>query len=83
MDDKELKSEMKSVNKDPRSVRKTTNQNVRKARNKQADLIENLKMEIATELGIIEQIQKHGWQSLSPRVSGKIGGKLSQRLKKL
>ncbi|HHV64170.1 MAG TPA: small, acid-soluble spore protein, alpha/beta type [Peptococcaceae bacterium] len=63
--------------------KKGTSQNVRKARNKQMDLIEELKMEIATELGIMEQINNFGWHSLSPRESGKIGGKLSQRLKKL
>lgn len=58
-------------------------QNLRKAKNKQADLIEDLKMEIAAELGIIEQVRHNGWHSLSPRVSGKIGGKLSQKLKQL
>jgi len=47
------------------------------------ELIENLKMEIAAELGIIEQINNEGWASLSPRLSGKIGGILSQRLKKI
>lgn len=57
--------------------------NLRKAKNKQADLIEELKMEIAAELGLIEQVRYKGWHSLSPRVSGKIGGKLSQRLKQL
>lgn len=57
--------------------------NLRKAKNKQADLIEELKMEIAAELGLIEQVRYNGWHSLSPRVSGKIGGKLSQRLKQL
>lgn len=60
---------------------KSTNQNVRKSKNKQADLIEDLKMEIATELGFMEQINNQGWNSLSPRVSGKIGGKIAQRLK--
>ena len=60
---------------------KSPNQNVRKSKNKQADLIEDLKMEIATELGIMEQINNQGWNSLSPRISGKIGGKIAQRLK--
>ena len=47
------------------------------------DLIENLKMEIAAELGIIEQVNDKGWASLSPRLSGKIGGIISQRLKRI
>ncbi|WP_025205820.1 small, acid-soluble spore protein, alpha/beta type [Dehalobacter restrictus] len=42
-----------------------------------------MKMEIASELGIIQQVQNEGWDSLSPRISGKIGGKLSQRLKRI
>ncbi|NLI91899.1 MAG: small, acid-soluble spore protein, alpha/beta type [Peptococcaceae bacterium] len=50
---------------------------------KQNNLIDDLKLEIASELGIVEQIKDKGWQSLSPRISGKIGGKLSQRLKKM
>ncbi|MGI6449380.1 MAG: small, acid-soluble spore protein, alpha/beta type [Desulfitobacteriia bacterium] len=79
MKEKEFQSGMKAINR----TKKAVNQNLRKARNKQMDLIEELKMEIATELGIIEQINNHGWHSLSPRESGKIGGKLSQRLKKL
>jgi hypothetical protein len=40
-------------------------------------------MEIASELGLIEQIQDSGWDSLSPRASGQIGGKLAQRLKQM
>ncbi len=52
------------------------------AKKKKNDLIEDLKMEIASELGIMQEVENKGWQSLSPRVSGKIGGLLSQRLKK-
>jgi len=51
--------------------------------NKKNNLIEELKMEIASELGLIEDIREKGWHSLSPRLSGKIGGKLAQRLKKI
>jgi hypothetical protein len=62
--------------KDNKRMKKTINQ-------KQSDLIEDLKMEIASELGIIEQVENNGWQSLSPKISGKIGGRLSQRLRKM
>lgn len=55
----------------------------RKNKKKQRDFIEEMKMEIASELGIMSQVQNEGWDSLSPRVSGKLGGKLSQRLKKM
>lgn len=64
-----------------KKLKRSPNQNVRRSKNKQADLIEDLKMEIATELGIMEQINNKGWNSLSPRLSGKIGGKIAQRLK--
>ncbi|RNC29646.1 MAG: hypothetical protein AWM53_00262 [Candidatus Dichloromethanomonas elyunquensis] len=57
--------------------------NTKRGSKKQNSFIDDLKMEIASELGIIDQIEDSGWQSLSPRVSGKIGGKLSQRLRKM
>lgn len=68
-------------NNKPKNQKRSSNQNVRRSKNKQADLIEDLKMEIATELGIMEQINNKGWNSLSPRVSGRIGGRIAQRLK--
>ncbi len=72
---------MENQNNNAKKLRRSPNQNVRRSKNKQADLIEDLKMEIATELGIMEQINNKGWNSLSPRLSGKIGGKIAQRLK--
>ncbi len=59
------------------------NTNKGKSKKKQNTLIDDLKIEIASELGIMEEVEKKGWQSLSPRVSGKIGGLLSQRLRKM
>lgn len=83
MNGKDFNSGTKSVNKNLKGTKKNAGQNVRKAKNKQLDLIQDLKMEIATELGITEQIINKGWHSLSPRDSGKIGGMLSQRLRKM
>lgn len=40
-----------------------------------------LKMEIAKEMGIWEQVEKEGWQSLSNATCGKVGGIMKQRLK--
>jgi hypothetical protein len=40
-----------------------------------------MKMEIARELGIWEQIEQHGWESLSNAACGRIGGIMSKRLK--
>ncbi|RJE46883.1 MULTISPECIES: small, acid-soluble spore protein, alpha/beta type [unclassified Dehalobacter] len=61
----------------------TGNTNKKDNKKKRPDFIEEMKMEIASELGIIQQVKNEGWDSLSPRISGKIGGKLSQRLKRI
>lgn len=63
--------------------KQTGNPKSQGAKKKKNNLIEDLKMEIASELGIMQEVERKGWQSLSPRVSGKIGGLLAQRLKKM
>ncbi|HZK43373.1 MAG TPA: small, acid-soluble spore protein, alpha/beta type [Syntrophomonadaceae bacterium] len=40
-----------------------------------------LKIEIAKELGIWEQIEKDGWESLSNEACGRVGGIMSKRLR--
>lgn len=40
-----------------------------------------LKMEIAKELGLWEQIEKEGWESLSNAACGRVGGIMSKRMK--
>lgn len=42
---------------------------------------EQLKLEIAKELGLLEKIQKGGWKSLSAKETGRIGGILSRKKK--
>lgn len=44
---------------------------------------ELLKMEIAKELGIWEQVEKHGWESLSNEACGRVGGIMSKRLREM
>lgn len=41
---------------------------------------EQLKLEIAEELGLLDKIKKGGWGQLNSVETGKIGGILSQRL---
>ncbi len=41
-----------------------------------------LKIEIAKELGIWEQVEKEGWDSLSNATCGRVGGLMSKRLRK-
>ncbi|HCF49888.1 MAG TPA: small, acid-soluble spore protein, alpha/beta type [Syntrophomonas sp.] len=40
-----------------------------------------LKIEIAKEIGIWDQVQNEGWESLSNAVCGKVGGLMSKRLR--
>ncbi|MGI6122628.1 MAG: small, acid-soluble spore protein, alpha/beta type [Acetivibrionales bacterium] len=40
---------------------------------------EQLKLEIAKELGLLEKIQKEGWKSLSAKETGRIGGLISRK----
>lgn len=49
---------------------------------KRIDPLEPLKMEIAAELGLIEQIHTKGWHSLSAKDAGRIGGIMTQRRRK-
>ncbi len=40
------------------------------------------KYEIAKELGLLDKVLAEGWQSLSAKETGKIGGMLSKQRKK-
>ncbi|HBW35446.1 MAG TPA: hypothetical protein DEF89_08925 [Desulfosporosinus sp.] len=39
-------------------------------------------MEIAAELGLLDQIHSNGWHSLSAKEAGRIGGLMTQRRRK-
>ncbi len=43
---------------------------------------EKKKYEIAEELGLLDKVLSDGWQSLSAKETGKIGGMLSSQAKK-
>lgn len=43
---------------------------------------EKRKYEIAKELGLLDKVLSEGWQSLSAKETGKIGGMLSSQAKK-
>ncbi len=40
---------------------------------------EKMKYERASELGLIEKVEKSGWKSLTAKESGKIGGIMTKR----
>ncbi|WP_088226557.1 small, acid-soluble spore protein, alpha/beta type [Desulfosporosinus sp. FKB] len=50
-----------------------------KPRLRRTDPLEPLKMEIAAELGLLEQVKTKGWHSLNAKDAGKIGGLMTQR----
>ncbi len=42
---------------------------------------EKIKYEIAEELGLLDKIEKHGWDGLTSSETGKIGGIMTRRNK--
>ncbi len=50
-------------------------------RPKKVDPLEPLKLEIAEELGLSAKVKSEGWESLSAREAGRIGGFMTQRLR--
>jgi Small, acid-soluble spore proteins, alpha/beta type. len=53
-----------------------------KKRLKRIDPLEPLKLEIAAELGLLEQVQTKGWHTLTAKDAGRIGGLMNQRRKR-
>jgi len=49
---------------------------------KGTEKLNELKEEIARDLGLDNHIARRGWANLSSRETGKIGGYMAQRLKK-
>ena len=48
---------------------------------KDRDRHDQLKYEIAQELGLLEKVEQSGWKSLTAKESGKIGGLMTKRKK--
>ncbi len=44
---------------------------------------EQLKYEIAEELGLLDRVKKEGWKSLSAKETGRIGGLMTRRKQEL
>lgn len=44
---------------------------------------ERMKYEIANEIGVFDKVVESGWRSLSAKESGRIGGILANRKKKI
>lgn len=48
---------------------------------KQLPKLEQMKYEIAEEIGVVDKVFESGWRSLSAKESGRIGGILASRTK--
>ncbi len=44
---------------------------------------EQLKYEIAEELGLLEKVQQYGWKSLTAKETGRIGGLMTKKKKEM
>ena len=44
---------------------------------------DKMKYEIAEELGLLDKVKESGWKSLSAKESGRIGGIMTNRIKKM
>lgn len=44
---------------------------------------EELKYEIAEELGLLDQVLSQGWKSLSAKETGRVGGLMTKRKREL
>lgn len=42
---------------------------------------ETLKLEIANELGLLDEVREKGWKALSARDTGRIGGLMTRRMR--
>lgn len=44
---------------------------------------QKMKLEIASELGLLEKVQRDGWKSLSSKETGRIGGLMTKKKRDL
>lgn len=44
---------------------------------------DKMKYEIAEELGLLEQVKKEGWKSLSAKETGRIGGIMTRKKREM
>ena len=44
---------------------------------------QQMKLEIAEELGLLDKIQEGGWKNLTPKETGRIGGLMTKKKREL
>ncbi|MGI6330515.1 MAG: small, acid-soluble spore protein, alpha/beta type [Zhaonellaceae bacterium] len=52
-----------------------------KKKGKKFDPLEELKLEIAAELGLLDKVKAVGWAGLSAKETGRIGGLMTKRMR--
>lgn len=57
--------------------------NRRRAKPKKKGPYDDLKMEVARELGLMSKVRRKGWAELTAAESGRIGGIMTRRLRDL
>lgn len=63
------------------AVKKIENVKPSKKKEKKYDPLEELKLEIAEEIGLLDKVKAVGWAGLSAAESGRIGGLMNRRLR--
>lgn len=46
-------------------------------------LDQKMKLEIASELGLLDQVQRDGWKSLTSKETGRIGGLMTKKKRQM
>lgn len=44
---------------------------------------QKMKLEIASELGLLDQVQRDGWKSLTSKETGRIGGLMTKKKREM
>lgn len=68
MNTKNFNKTAKNVSKNTQKFKRYLNKGVKSTINKEQDLIQDLKTEIASELGIIQKFKKNGFKVVAPKI---------------
>lgn len=63
------------------NMKKTSKNKMTKKQDKKHTPMDKLKMEIASELGLMDKVNEMGWGGLSAAETGRIGGIMTSKIK--
>lgn len=64
-----------------RNSKKVKQNKTKKLTEKKASPLDKLKVEVASELGLMDKVKEVGWGGLTAAESGRVGGIMTRRLK--